>query len=95
MNGWFILFIIAIVYLFSRWSSTREGFVSKRAEQIFAVSQPLYSERGDATTYSEFKVRLEPVVSDVGVDIFTDTKRMYVSNPSAYSPETVQQAIAA
>lgn len=95
MDGWYIILALAIIYLFSCWSSTREGFVSKRAEQIYAASQPLYSERGNATTYSEFKVRLEPVVNDVGVDIFTDTKRLYVNNPSAYSPEVVQQAIAA
>jgi hypothetical protein len=85
-----LVLIYAVAHLLRRSCGRRETFVTKQAADLYAVTQPLYREKGAATTYSEFKVGADPVVGNVGVDLFTDTKRAYVSQPSAYSPEVVQ-----
>jgi hypothetical protein len=88
-----ILLVLVLIYAVARLLRScgrREPFVTKQAADLYAVTQPLYSEKGAATTYSEFKVGAEPVVGNVGVDLFADTKRAYVSQPNAYSPEVVQ-----
>ena len=85
--GLLLIYIVAI-----QRSRTRENF-SARAEKIYEITKPLYDEKGKTTTYSEFKVRLEPAIDTVGVDLFADTKNAYISNPRAYSAAQVESIL--
>ena len=94
-----ILLVFIILYVFVHltglFEARREGFVSKeQANALYAVTNPLYNAKGDTTTYSEFKVAVEPVYKEVGADTFIDTKKAFVSNPTKYNAETIQQALA-
>ena len=89
-----ILALLLIYMVMMQCGRTRENF-SARAEKIYEVTKPLYNERGKDTTYSEFKVRLEPAIDTVGVDLFADTKNAYINNPRAYSAEIIESIIMA
>jgi hypothetical protein len=89
-----ILALLLIYIVMVQCGSTRENF-SARAEKIYEVTKPLYDEKGKDTTYSEFKVRLEPAIDAVGVDLFADTKNAYIKNPLAYSAESIESIITA
>ena len=89
-----ILALLLIYMVMMQCGRTRENF-SARAEKIYEVTKPLYNERGKGTTYSEFKVRLEPAIDTVGVDLFADTKNAYINNPRAYSAEIIESIIMA
>ena len=90
-----LLLLLLLVYLVKMGRGrAREHFVSKEAKDIHRITKPLYGEKGDATTYSEFKVRVEPAISNVGVDLFADTKKAYITNPREYTPEKVQSILA-
>jgi hypothetical protein len=89
-----ILALLLIYIVMVQCGRTRENF-SARAGKIYEVTKPLYDEKGKDTTYSEFKVRLEPAIEAVGVDLFADTKHAYISDPRAYSPERVESILTA
>jgi len=90
-----LLLLLLLVYMVMMGRGrTREHFVSKEAKDLHRITTPLYSEKGDATTYSEFKVRVEPAISNVGVDLFADTKKAFINNPRDYTPEKIQSILA-
>ena len=92
-NACILVLALLLVYVVAtRRSRTRDNF-SARAEKIYEITKPLYDEKGKSTTYSEFKVRLEPAIDTVGVDLFADTKSAYVSNPRAYSAAQVESIL--
>lgn len=64
----------------------REGFVSQRAQEVYATTREVFGQKQDAT-YSEFKTH----VPGADAVLYTDMRSLWKSG--GLSPESVQQAL--
>jgi hypothetical protein len=83
-----ILLAIVAIYLLSRWlSGTRDGFVSKRAQEVYQASQELFSRTGGNASFSEFKT----VAPGAEAVLYTDARGLY--KQGRLSPEAVEKVL--
>ena len=84
-----VLLAVIVIYCGARWFAhgRRDGFVSRRAQEVYQTTRELFDRTGGAATYSEYKTTL----SDVDPVLYTDVHRLW--REGRLSPEEVAKVL--
>jgi hypothetical protein len=84
-----VLLVVVVIYYFTRWLARgrRDGFTSRRAQEVYQSTRELFDRTGGAATYSEYKTTL----SDADPVLYTDVRRLW--KEGRLSPEEVAKVI--
>lgn len=84
-----VLLAVVIIYYFTRWLARgrRDGFASRRAQEVYQATRELFDRTGGAATYSEYKTSLQ----DADPVLYTDVRRLW--KEGRLSPEEVAKVI--
>jgi hypothetical protein len=83
-----VLIAIVVIYYFTKWlGGTRDGFVSRRAQEVYQASQELFSRTGGNASFSEFKTAA-PGAEAV---LYTDARSLW--KQGKLTPEAVEKVL--
>ena len=82
-----IAILLVVIALYYRARLRREGFASRRAQEVYRVTRELFDRADGLATYSEYKTKLQ------GADpvLYTDLRRLW--GEKRFSPEEVARVI--